>query len=85
MTKILKLRGSITIQDEHLGFCSFPIFFQALHLIGNNLSILNQAFIKSIWENQVLELFLWAAETKHHFQQVQLQWTPSKCQGRRAD
>ena len=29
------------MQDEHLGFWSFPIFLK-----GNNLSTLNQAFIK---------------------------------------
>ena len=27
----------------------------------------NQAFIKNIWENQVLKLFLWALEAKHHY------------------
>ena len=84
MTKVLKLWGSIIMQGEHLGFWSFPILFQVLHQIGNNLSTLNQAFIKSIWENQVLKLFLWSLETKH-FQQVQLQWTLRKCQGHRAD
>ena len=31
------------MQDEHLEFWSFSIFL-------NNLSTLNQAFIKSIWE-----------------------------------
>ena len=33
-------------EDEHLGFLLFPIFFQVLHKTGNNLSALNQAFIK---------------------------------------
>ena len=32
------------MQDEHLGFWSFPLFF--FFLTGNNLSTLNQAFIK---------------------------------------
>ena len=33
------------MQDEHLGFWSFPIFFPSVAL-GNNFSTLNQAFIK---------------------------------------
>ena len=54
------------MQDEHLGFWSFPILFQVLHYTGNSVSTGNQAFIRNIWENQVLQLFLWALETKHH-------------------
>ena len=38
---------------EYLGFWSFPIF------------TLNQAFIKIIWENQVLKFFRWTLEEKH--------------------
>ena len=43
---MLKLWGSIAMQDEYLGFWSFPIFFWVLHYIGKNISTLNQAFIK---------------------------------------
>ena len=50
------------MQDEHLGFWSFPIYIRVLHKTGNNLSTLNQTFIKIIWESQVLKLFLWALE-----------------------
>ena len=53
------------MQDEHLGFWSFPIFFSSVAL-GNNFSKLNQAFIKSIRENQALKRFMWAIEAKHH-------------------
>ena len=45
------------MQYEHLGFWSFPtqrIFLQLIKL-----------YYKSIWENQVLKLFLWALEAKH--------------------
>ena len=35
----------ITMQDEHLRFWSFSIFFRVLYYTGNNLSTLNQAFI----------------------------------------
>ena len=34
------------MQDEHIGFWSFPIFFQVLHYTGNKLFTLNQSFIK---------------------------------------
>ena len=34
------------MQDEHLGFWSFPMFFRVLHQTGNNLFTPNQAFIK---------------------------------------
>ena len=34
------------------------------------LSTLVQAFIKRIWEKQVLKPLLWALELKHHFYQV---------------
>ena len=44
--KILKFWGSIAIQDEHLGFWSSP----TLHLTGNNLYTLNQAFLKNLLE-----------------------------------
>ena len=59
--------------------------FAGISLEGKNLSTLNQDFIKSIWENQVLKLFLWALDAKDHSQKVQLQWTPSKCQRYRVD
>ena len=63
---MLKLWGSIAMQDEYLGFWSFPIFFRVSHYIGKNLSTLNQAFIKKqVLENQVLKLFLLALEAKH--------------------
>ena len=41
------LWGSTAMQDEHIGFWSFPIFFPVLHLTGNKLFKLNQAFIKN--------------------------------------
>ena len=51
------------MQDECIGFWPFPIFFQVLHQTGNKLFILNQAFIKNIWKNQLLKLILlWALE-----------------------
>ena len=62
--KNLKLWVSITIQDESLW--SFRKFFRVLHDTVNNISTLNQSFIKSIWENKVLKLFLWELEAKHH-------------------
>ena len=40
--------------------------FASISLEGKNLSTLNQDFIKSIWENQVLKLFLWALDAKDH-------------------
>ena len=40
---------------------------------------------KNIWENQVVKLFLWTVEAKHHSQQVQMQWTCTKCQRYRVD
>ena len=43
----MKLWGSTAMQDEHIGFWSFPIFFPVLHLTGNKLFKLNQAFIKN--------------------------------------
>ena len=33
------------MQGEHIGFWSFPIFFQVLHWTGNKIFTLNQAFI----------------------------------------
>ena len=38
--------GSIAMQDELIGFWSFPIFFRVLHQTGNKLFTLNQTFIK---------------------------------------
>ena len=49
----MKLWGSVAMQDELIGFWSFPIFFS--HLI--------KLLLKNIWKNQVLKLmFLWALE-----------------------
>ena len=60
---MLKLWGSIAMQDEHISFWSFPIFFRVLHQTGNKLFALNQAFIKKHFEKQSLKLiFLWALE-----------------------
>ena len=65
--KILKLRGSITMQDVDLGFWSFAITFRVyIVLKGNKISTLNPAFIKSNGENQVLKLFLWTLEAEYH-------------------
>ena len=45
--------------DEHLGFWSFPIFLSIALGREQSFSAVNQALIKSIWENQVLKHFLW--------------------------
>ena len=52
------------MQDERIGFWSFPIFFRVLHQTGNKTFTLNQqAFLKNIWKQQVLNLiFLWELE-----------------------
>ena len=55
------------MQDEHLGFWSFPMFFRVLHQTGNNLFTPNQAFIKKHLEKkEALKRFLWALKAKHH-------------------
>ena len=59
---MLKLQGSIAMQDEHLDFCSFPIFFQKETIFQHLIKLL----LKNIRENEVLKLFLWALRTKHH-------------------
>ena len=48
--EILKLWGSVAMQDQHIRFWSFPIFFGVLHQAGNKLFTLNQAFIKTYLE-----------------------------------
>ena len=53
---MLKLRGSIAMQDEHLDFWSFPIFFRKETIFPHLIKLL----LKNIQENQVLKLFLWA-------------------------
>ena len=59
---MLKLWGSIAMQDEHVSFWSFPIFFRVLHQTGN-FSHLIKLFLKNNWKNQVLKLIsLWALE-----------------------
>ena len=60
----MKLWGSVAMQDEIIGFWSFPIFFRVLNQTGNKLFTLNQAFIKKDSKTyQVLKLiFLWALE-----------------------
>ena len=62
----MKLWGSVAMQDEIIGFWSFPIFFRVLNQTGNKLFTLNQAFIKKHSKTyQVLKLiFLWALERK---------------------
>ena len=42
----MKLWSSIAVQDELIGFWSFPIFFQVLHKTGDKLFTLHQAFTK---------------------------------------
>ena len=34
------------MQDGHIGFWSFPIYFRVLHYTGKKLFTLNQAFTK---------------------------------------
>ena len=60
----MKLWGSAAMQDELIGFWSFPIFFPVFHQTGNTLFTLDQAFIKKHSRTyQVLKLlFLWALE-----------------------
>ena len=60
--KNMKLWGSIAMQDEHLGFWSFPIFFRKETIFP----LLIKLLLKNIWENQVLKIFLRALQTKHH-------------------
>ena len=42
----MQLLGLIAMQDERLGFWSFPVFVRVLQWTGNNLFTFNQAFIK---------------------------------------
>ena len=65
--KIFKLWGSIAVQDEYLGFWSFPIFFRVLHQTGNNLFTLNQAFIKKNLEKPSSKTFLVDTRSKTSF------------------
>ena len=55
------------MQDEHIGFWSFPIFFRVWHYTGNKLCTLNQAFIKKDLEKPSSETcFQVATRAKHH-------------------
>ena len=55
------------MQDEHLGFWSFPIFFRVLHWTGNNLFTLNQAFSKKHLEKPSSKTFPVATRSKTSF------------------
>ena len=58
----MKLWGSVAMQDEIIGFWSFPIFFRVLNQTGNKLFTLNQAFIKKHSKTyQVLKLIFLSA------------------------
>ena len=64
---MLKLWGSIAMQDEHISFWSFPIFFRVLHQTGNKLFRLNQAFIKKHLEKpSSKDYFPVDTTAKHH-------------------
>ena len=55
------------MQDEHIGFWLFPIFFQVLHWAGNRLFTLNQAFIKKrLKKPSSKTYFPLGTRAKHH-------------------
>ena len=55
------------MQDEHLGFWSFPMFFRVLHPTGNNLFTPNQAFIKKHLEKGISKTFPVGTKSKTSF------------------
>ena len=60
---MLKLWGSIAMQDEHISFWSFPIFFEYCIRQETNFSDLIKVLLKNIWKNQVLKIIsLWTLE-----------------------
>ena len=54
------MRGSSTMQDEHLGLWSFHIFFE----YDIKQETISPHLIKPL--NQVLKFFLWVLEAKYH-------------------
>ena len=70
---ILKLWGSITMHDEHLGFWSFLVYTFYEYCIRQEIifSHLIKLLLKSFYlGKQVPKLFLWELEAKHHFKHV---------------
>ena len=86
-SKSLKLWGSVAMQDELKGFCSFSIYiFECCFRQETDFSHLIKLLLKKISKNQVIKLiFLWALEQNIFNKYIQLQWTPSKCQRYRVD